>query len=215
MQFKSKVGHGERSAAASNHRSSALATWFDGAHHVPFVLLVVFSLSVSVMAWLYVHRPFSSRLSAYVTDLAPRTAEQAANIKKAASSISGFILKSGEILSLNDQAGPFSEARGFRPERAFREKGVVREAGGGVCQLASTLYNAARNAGLEVVERVPHSQKVESVPPGYDATLAYGVADLKIKNPYPFPVKILSKISQGQLMIEIWGKESRHDVERL
>ena len=183
-------------------------------HHPTFLFLLLFAALGSV-GILYLHRPFSAKMSAYVTDLNPRTDEQTANIKKAAASLSGVILKSGDVLSLNDQAGPFSEERGFRPERAFREKGVVKEAGGGVCQLASTLYNAARNAGLRIVERVPHSQKVESVPPGYDATLAFGVADLKIKNPYPFPVKILSKISQGQLMIEIWGKETVHDVERL
>jgi len=177
--------------------------------------VVIFFVSLALFLLVYCYRPFSARMSAYVTDLDPRTAEQTANIKKAATSISGIILKSGQVFSLNDQAGPFSEERGFRPERAFREKGVVKEAGGGVCQLASTLYNAARNAGLDVVERVPHSRKVESVPPGHDATLAYGVADLKIKNPYPFPIKILSKISQGQLMIEIWGKELHHDLERL
>jgi len=183
--------------------------------HLKWILFFVFVTGVATVAILYHLRPFSVRMSAYVTDLDPRTSDQSANIKKAAFSISGTILKSGEVFSLNDRAGPFSEALGFRPERAFREKGVVKEAGGGVCQLASTLYNAARNAGLQVVERVPHSQKVESVPPGYDATLAYGVADLKIKNPYPFPVKILSRISQGQLMIEVWGKEIHHDVERL
>jgi vancomycin resistance protein YoaR len=189
------------------------------------IFVSILSVIVAGVVGLYFHRPFNTRLSAYVTDLRPRTYEQTANIKKAATSISGVILKSGQVFSLNEEAGPFTEARGFRPERAFREKGVVKEAGGGVCQVASTLYNAARNAGLEVVERVPHSQKVESVPPGQDATLAYGVADLKIKNPYTFPIKIESKIFQGQLIIEIWGnprgensrrgKELRHDFARL
>ena len=167
------------------------------------------------MAAVYFNRPFTHRLSAYVTDMTYRTNEQRANIKMAAGSISGVILKSGETFSLGDQAGPFTEERGFRPERSFREKSVVKEAGGGVCQLSSTLYNAARIAGLEIVERVPHSQGVASVPPGLDATLAEGVADLKIKNTYSFPIKIESKISQGQLMIEIWGKETPHVMASL
>ncbi|MFO1519228.1 MAG: VanW family protein [bacterium] len=176
---------------------------------------VVLLLALLGMGAIYLNRPFNTRLAAYVTDLSSRTAEQRENIRRAASYISGDVLLSGESFSLNDRSGPYTEARGFLPERSFREKSVVMTSGGGVCQLASTLYNAVRLAGLKVVERVPHSLKVESVPPGFDATLAYGVADLKFKNPYPFPVKIVSKISQDQLQVEIWGKESSHDGAKL
>ncbi len=158
---------------------------------------------------LYHHRPFRTRMSAYVTDLGNRSEAQRRNIELAGLPIHETILQPGDSFSLNHRSGPYTERRGFRPERSFRSEQLAESPGGGVCQLASTLYNAVRLAGLRILERVPHSQPVHSVPRGMDATVAYGVADLKFKNPYPFPVQIRSKILRDQLLIEIWGKESK------
>ncbi len=171
------------------------------------------ALALGASAGLYWQRPFRARMSGYVTDLSARSFAQRQNIKRAGLSVSGTILKSGEVFSLNEAAGPYSESRGFLPERSLSESRVVETPGGGVCQVASTLYNAARRAGLEIVERVPHTGPVASVPQGQDATVVYGYADLKLRNPYPYPVKIVSTVAQDQLRIEIWGKE-KHDVER-
>ncbi|MGH7830019.1 MAG: VanW family protein, partial [Candidatus Binatia bacterium] len=132
---------------------------------------------------------------------------QLRNIQHVQRQLGETILKSGEVFSLNERAGPYTVERGFMEERSYLNRKPATSPGGGVCQFASTLYNAAYRAGLEVLERVPHSQAVFSVPPGQDATIAYGVADLKLQNRYPFPVKIISKIAQDQLRIEIWGKE--------
>ena len=162
---------------------------------------------------IYAQRPFRARMAAYVTDLSGRSFAQRQNIQRAGLSLSGKILKSGETFSLNDVSGPYTEARGFLPERSYTESQLVKTPGGGVCQVASTLYNAARRAGLEILERVPHTGPVVSVPQGEDATVVNGYADLKFRNPHPYPVKIVSKVAQQQLRIEIWGKE-KNDVER-
>ena len=161
---------------------------------------------------LYAQRPFRERMAAYVTDLSARSFAQRRNIEQAGMAFSGAILKPGETFSLNASAGPYTEGRGFLPERGYVEASLVNNPGGGVCQVASTLYNAARRAGLQIVERVPHTGPVASVPKGEDATVVYGYADLKFRNPHPYPVKIVSKIAQQQLRIEIWGKE-KNDVE--
>ena len=171
-----------------------------------FYAACLFVLGMGTLLF-YWNRPFSTRLAAYATDLSARTPAQRLNIERVQRILSGYILPSGKELSLNQSAGPYTKERGYLPERSFREKGVAMTAGGGVCQFASTLYNAARIAGLQILERVPHSQAVESVPEGMDATVAYGVADLKFKNPYPFPIKITSKIAQDQLRVEVWGKK--------
>ncbi len=177
------------------------------------ILGSLLALTLGASAWLYAQRPFPTRMSGYVTDLRARTLAQRENITRAGLSVSGTILKSGEVFSLNEAAGPYSLERGFLPERSLSEAHVVETPGGGVCQVASTLYNAAKRAGLEILERVPHTGPVESVPRGEDATVVYGYADLKFRNPYPYPVKIVSTVAQQQLRIEIWGKE-KHDVER-
>src|ERR1051325_3414821 len=114
------------------------------------------ALALGGSAWLYAQRPFATRMSGYVTDLRARSLAQRENITRAGLSVSGTILKSGEVFSLNEIAGPYSRERGFLPERSLSEAHVVETPGGGVCQVASTLYNAAKRAGLEIVERVPH-----------------------------------------------------------
>jgi len=164
--------------------------------------------ALGTVGLLYAQRPFRARMAAYVTDLSARSFAQKRNIQQASVAFSGKILLPGEVFSLNEAAGPYTEARGFLPERGFAEVSLVQTPGGGVCQVASTLYQAARRAGLEIVERVPHTGPVSSVPRGEDATVVYGYADLKFRNPHPYPVKILSSLAQQQLRIEIWGKES-------
>src|SRR4030095_17183973 len=129
-------------------------------------LYFIFLAAACSAAFLYANRPFHHRMAAFVTDLEARSIEQRINIERAGQVLSGTILKSGEVLSLKEKTGPFTEARGFLPERTFLEKKSVDQAGGGVCQLASTLYNAGLKAGLQVMERVPHSGQVHSVPKG-------------------------------------------------
>lgn len=165
-------------------------------------------LGAGSAAAMYYERPFRARMGSYVTDLSDRSYAQRLNIERAGRSLDGVIVKGGEIFSLNDRAGPYTAEHGFSPERSFVEGKTIETEGGGVCQVSSTLYNAARLAGMRMVERVLHSKAVRSVPPGMDAALAYGVADLKWENPYPFPVQIRSRLAQDQLKVEIWGKES-------
>ena len=178
-----------------------------------FAVGALVAATVGVVGTLYAQRPFRQRMAGYVTDLSARSFAQRRNIQKAGQAFSETILKSGETFSFNAAAGPYTQERGFMPERSFAERSLVQTPGGGVCQTASTLYNAARLAGLEIVERVPHTGPVASVPQGEDATIVYGYADLKLRNSHPFPIKIVSTLAQDQLRIEIWGKE-KTDVQR-
>ena len=155
----------------------------------------------------YYLRPFSHRMGAYVTDLKDRSPAQRENILRVGETLEEVIVPAGGVFSLNQHAGPYTEDRGYQAERSFLGKKVVFTPGGGVCQVAGTLYNAALQSGLKILERIPHSAPVSSVPPGKDATLAYGVADLKFLNPYSGPVKIRSRVLRDQLVIEIWGRD--------
>jgi len=181
-----------------------------------FLIFIPVILLTTVSAWaIYSQRPFRTRMAGYVTDLKDRSSAQRHNILRAGRAFSGIVLQEGEVFSLNQLAGPYTLDRGFLAERSFQGEEIVWTPGGGVCQLASTLFNAARLADLQILERVPHSRPVESVPPGRDATLAYGVADLKFRNNHPYPIKIVSKEIRNQLLIEIWGKEKAHGSSQL
>ena len=181
----------------------------------PVLMGLLLVLCVSLMGFLYIQRPFSTKLASFATDLTARSPAQAHNIRLAASKLSDFILKPGEIFSFNEKIGPYSQESGYQPERSYLYHQTVLSFGGGVCQVSSTLYNAVRDAGLEVLERVPHSADVKSVPPGWDATLAYGVADLKFKNNGDSPIKLQVAIAQNQLKIEIWGKDRHEHSQKL
>jgi vancomycin resistance protein YoaR len=84
------------------------------------------------------------------------------------------------------------------------------EWGGGVCQVSSTLYNAALLAGLSVTERHAHSRRVSSVPPGRDATAAFGIADLKFVNTTGNAIRIRASATRTRLAIVISGKSRQN-----
>ena len=133
----------------------------------------------------------------YDKDLKNRTA----NLDLAAKTINNTIVYPGEIFSFNETIGKPTFARGYKLAKIFvrgkEEKGI----GGGICQVSSTLYNAADFAGLEIVERHPHSKKVHYVEEGRDAATSYGGVDLKFRNTLSYPIKILASAADGELAV--------------
>jgi vancomycin resistance protein YoaR len=75
-----------------------------------------------------------------------------------------------------------------------------------VCQVSSTLYNAAAAARLKIVEIHHHSRPVGYVAPGKDATVSYDDLDLKLSNNRAGPVIIMAGVSQGKVWVQISGR---------
>jgi vancomycin resistance protein YoaR len=136
------------------------------------------------------------------------------NIELAVHSIQGYTLKPGRIFSFNRVVGSRSERRGFRPAPVlFQDKKSI-QVGGGICQVSSTLYNAALLADMEILERSRHSSPVSYLPLGLDATVAYGYKDFKFRNGHPFSVVIDASLSEDFLTISILGKKKLpYDVD--
>ncbi|MBK8941580.1 MAG: VanW family protein [Polyangiaceae bacterium] len=134
------------------------------------------------------------------------------NIRRAAGLLHGLVLMPNEAVSFNEAVGPRSVDNGFYSAPEIY-KGEMREGiGGGSCQVASTLYAAAFFGGFEVVERRNHSRPSGYIRPGMDATVSFPVLDLRLKNPYDFPVVVSAKAEAGKLRFELLGKERRVDV---
>nr|MDA8096169.1 VanW family protein [Clostridia bacterium] len=95
--------------------------------------------------------------------------------------------------------------RGFERAVIFVNQRMVYEYGGGVCQLASTLYNAVLQAGLEIVERKGHSLPVSYVPPGMDAAISRDQIDFKFVNNTGHPILVTSRIDENNLLVEVFG----------
>ncbi|MCL6557753.1 MAG: VanW family protein [Firmicutes bacterium] len=109
------------------------------------------------------------------------------NARLAAEKIDGTVLQPGEVFSFNAATGPRTEENGFTWGLGF----TGPDMGSGVCRTATILYQAAREAGLEIVERHTHiGGDVPYASHDDDAAVQWGVADLKFRNGYGFPVKI-------------------------
>jgi vancomycin resistance protein YoaR len=131
------------------------------------------------------------------------------NIKVAASRINNKVLFPGEIFSAGETVGSGTPDNGYARAVVLVNGKPTEDWGGGVCQVVSTLYNAALRAELSVLERHNHSVKVSYVDYSFDATIAGDYFDLKIKNNTPKPVLFVTSVENGTLTVTIVGQETR------
>jgi len=147
--------------------------------------------------------------SEFSTYFDPHNTARAGNIALAARIVDGTVVKPGETFSLNATLGPRTVNRGFDVAPII-SGGVLRQGvGGGVCQFATTLFNAAFFYGLPIVERHPHALFIDHYPIGRDATVAWGGPDLKFRNDTGSPFLIHCWAADGQLTVAIIGSVKR------
>jgi vancomycin resistance protein YoaR len=148
--------------------------------------------------------------SQFTTYFDPRNATRAGNIALAAKLVDGSIVAPGQTFSLNAAMGPRTANRGFDYAPVIAADGVLRQGvGGGICQYATTLFNAVFFAGLPVVERHAHSLYISHYPVGRDATVAWGSLDFKFKNDTSRTLLIRSWVEADALNVAIVGKTGR------
>jgi vancomycin resistance protein YoaR len=133
------------------------------------------------------------------------------NLGRAAELINGTVLKPGETFSLNDTVGERTAANGFTKGFIISDGVFIEDFGGGVSQVATTLFNAAFFAGLEDVEHKPHSFYIDRYPEGREATVAWGAVDLRFRNDTPHGVLIEAFVqpssftTQGAMTVRMWS----------
>jgi len=135
------------------------------------------------------------------------TRDRTHNLLLGAQRLSGEIVMPGATWSFNGTLGDRTAANGFRYAPVISGGELVEGMGGGTCQVASTLHAAAFFAGMTIAERQPHSRPSAYIKLGMDATVAYPKIDLKIKNPFEFPVVIRYRAQGGVLRAELLGRE--------
>lgn len=131
-----------------------------------------------------------STFSTYFTTLTENNYNRGINIGISANSIDGTILLPGEKFSFNEVVGPRTAKKGYRIAHIYVDGQIKDGTGGGICQVSTTLYNAALRANLEVEERHNHMFTVGYVPLGHDAAVSYGYADLVFTNTSSYPLRI-------------------------
>ena len=134
------------------------------------------------------------------------------NLRLAASKLDGHVLMPGEVFDFNEVVGPRSEANGYKVATVIAQGELVDGIGGGTCQVAGTLHGAAFFAGLDIVERKPHTRPSFYIKMGMDAAVAYPAITLKLRNPFPYPVVFHETVEGGVARAEILGPKRTRDV---
>ena len=148
---------------------------------------------------------FPDRLSTFSTRYNATDKDRTTNLVLACKKLNGKVIMPGETLSYNETLGPRTYAAGYRNGKIYENGQVVDGLGGGICQISSTLYNAALMSDMEIVERRNHQFVTSYVDEGRDATVVYGLTDFKFKNTRKYPIRIVASASGGVATISIFG----------
>lgn len=141
-----------------------------------------------------------SKLYASYTTSYVNNPDRTNNLKLASKAINGTVIAPGQTFSFNQVVGKRTEAKGYKKAPIFAgQTSTTMGVGGGICQVASTMFNTALNANVKIVERKQHSQKVSYVSNGRDAAIYWGNTDFKWKNNTDYPIKIVMKCENGKI----------------
>ena len=152
-------------------------------------------------------------LGSYRTDYtlsSDKSPERVENLKLASNAVSGTLLAPGETFSFNELAAPLN----YNETHVIVDGQETFADGGGLCQVASTLFNAANYAGLEIVERNAHFSELPYIRPGMDATVWFGALDMRFKNTTDGYLLVQESVSDdGYVYANIYGQPTGTQVE--
>jgi len=146
-------------------------------------------------------------IGGYTTVLLDNSESRVNNIKIACDELNYEIIQPGEEFSFNDILGRRTKSKGYRKAPIIKKTKFgpkrVYDYGGGICQISTTIYNAAKKCGLKITERHTHSKDVKYVPKGMDATVAYGSSDFRFVNNRAHPIMIRLYLEDRNLTVRI------------
>ncbi|MDF2659686.1 MAG: hypothetical protein K0Q94_2477 [Paenibacillus sp.] len=143
----------------------------------------------------------------YVTYYNSNNKNRMHNISTAVKAINNHVLFPGELFSFNQVVGERTEKRGYLKAPVIVRGELAEGIGGGICQVSSTLFNAADRAGMHIVQRYSHSRNVPYVLPGRDATVSWNGPDFTFMNKYNQPVLIRAFTGGGSLFVSLYSSD--------
>ena len=154
--------------------------------------------------------PFPNVISTFSTSYVNNPA-RTTNLRLAASKINGVVVMPGETFSYNRVVGKRTVEAGYKDAAIYQNGQVVDGLGGGICQISSTLYNAAVAADMEIMQRRNHQFVPSYVSAGYDATVVWGSTDFQFLNRRDYPVKIETSVNGGIAKITFHGLKKENE----
>lgn len=153
----------------------------------------------------------TQRLYSFTTYFDGTNVGRSANIRLAASKLNGTVIGAGEEFSFNKTVGPRTPENGFKQAKIIENGRFVQGYGGGVCQVSTTLYNAAVLSGLEIREYHPHTLKVSYVAPSRDAMVSGSYFDLRFKNNRLTPVYMRCTCTVNSVTCTLYGQPDGYE----
>lgn len=151
--------------------------------------------SKSTMLSSYFSNVYSTYYSYYVNNK-----DRTTNLKIASKKINGTIIQPGETFDFNKVVGSRTSSKGYKKAHVLTGgDGVAMGLAGGICQVASTTFNAALLANVQIVERHQHSQRVSYVPLGRDAAISGNAQNFKWKNNTKYAIKVGMTVKGGKI----------------
>lgn len=145
---------------------------------------------------------YSNVYASYTTTYNSGNTNRTTNLRLACNAINGKVLSNGQTFSFNGTVGQRTKAKGYKEAIIYENGQEVGGIGGGICQVATTLFNAALKANFKIVERHQHSMTVHYCPLGYDAAIAWGSKNLRFTNNSGTSVKIDIHATGGNLSVK-------------
>jgi len=137
------------------------------------------------------------------------------NIKVGADTLNGVLIKPGETFSLTALLAPVNATQGYLPELVIKGDKTLPEYGGGLCQVATTMFRSALASGLPIIERSNHTYRVVYYEPaGTDATIYMPKPDLRFTNDTNEHILIQSRIEGDELYFDFWGTKDGRNIEQ-
>lgn len=164
-----------------------------------------------VKAW--ASNPYGwEKIASYTTYFSENDKGRCANIAIAAALVDGIAVQPYGEFSFNQTVGKRTRESGFREAKIIVKGEYVLGVGGGVCQVSTTLYNAALKSGLTVLEYHPHSLQVGYVEPSRDAMVSTS-SDLRLFNPHAYPVYLSVTAFKNGICAAFYGKNEGYRYE--
>ncbi len=152
------------------------------------------------------------QLASYAT-LYAGTADRINNLQLAIEILDGARIAPGATWSFNEFVGPRTEERGFRSAPVIMDGKYEEGIGGGVSQVATTVFNAAWEAGIKIGERHAHALYISRYPDGRDATVNYPDVDLKLVNDTPRWIVLKASYDESGILVRLLGAGPERRVE--
>ena len=153
------------------------------------------------------------KLAAFQTEW-EGTPDRQTNVRITTQYASNVVLAPGEVYDFDKQIGPRTERRGYRLAPGIVAPNQLEDVlGGGICQVSTTLFNAAFFAGLEIVERHNHSIFVDHYPLGRDATVTAGGKNMRFRNDTTHYILIRGSSDGIKTKFVIYGTKDGRSVD--